>query len=137
MGFRPTPEIREWLEEAAKENQVSLSQEIENILERSFQEEKSRYEFCGGKLNFRMTQIIGMTISLIEEQTGKKWTKDSQTYADVKYAINGLLDQLGAKGRPDGLRTAKLTEIGRKTLDAVNETIRDTIKHRNSEKSES
>ena len=41
MGFRPTAEIRTKLEEAAAASGLSLTQEIERRLERSFGEEEN------------------------------------------------------------------------------------------------
>ena len=40
MGFRPTPEIREKLEAAARANGRSMSQEIEERLGQSFEQDR-------------------------------------------------------------------------------------------------
>ena len=127
MGFRPTPEIRRCLEEAAKETGVSLSREIEFRLERSFQEEKMRYEIFGNKFKFRLMQILAIAINLIEEQMGKKFTQDLQTHDEVKQAVTAFLDQFAPKNKSRGLRGAYATGIGLKTINELNETILKTL----------
>ena len=57
-SFRPTPAIRRRLENAAKANQRSLSQEIQARLEGSFLEEDARYAAFGGAKPYRLCQML-------------------------------------------------------------------------------
>ena len=66
MGFRPTPEVREKLEAAAKENGRSLSREVESRLEQSFLNEEAKYETFGGKHTYGLMRLLGSAVSLVE-----------------------------------------------------------------------
>ena len=95
MGFRPTPEVRAKLEEAAKENGRSLSREIESRLEQSFSNEEAKYETFGGKHTYSLMRLLGSAVSLVETGTGKKWRDDRATYRQAKATIDKILDGLG------------------------------------------
>ncbi len=67
MGFRPTPGIRGKLEEAAKANGRSMSQEVEHRLERSFEEDEAR----GGRNTNDVFKVMGAVAAHIQTRTGK------------------------------------------------------------------
>ncbi len=95
LGFRPTPEIRAKLEEAAAVADRSLSQEIESRLERSFEREESLYEAFGGRRSFTLGKVIANVASLIESSSGKNWRSHRQTFEEVRSAVMKVLEALG------------------------------------------
>ena len=105
MGFRPTPEIREKLEEASKANGRSMSQEVEHRLERSFTEEAN--------LEWAYKQIIGdealhraiMTVSFFArsspEDPWMPWHKDPALREEAANVFLVELDREAAKLNAD------------------------------------
>ena len=91
MGFRPTPEIREKLEEAANANGRSMSQEVEHRLEQSFEGD----EALGGRQFRAMFSLFGNAAVLIEQQTGKAHFEDWYTYVAVRNAWQHLIAGFG------------------------------------------
>ncbi len=96
MGFRPTPELRGELENAAAASGLSMTQEIERRLERSFAEEP------WSEPARLLMRLLGTAMSMVEQQTGKDAT-DYETYLAVQAAIDGVLNSLMPR-MPDGLR---------------------------------
>ncbi len=92
MGFRPTPEVREKIEEAAKANGRSMSQEVEHRLEQSFEGD----EALGGRQFRAMFGLFGNAAVLIEQQTGKSCFKDWNTWV----AAQGVWKHLGVTFGP-------------------------------------
>ncbi len=86
MGFRPTPEVREKIEEAAKAKGRSMSQEVEHRLEQSFEGEKA----LGGRQFRAMFSLFGNAAVLIEQQTGKSCFEDWNTWVAVQEAWKRL-----------------------------------------------
>jgi hypothetical protein len=64
MGFRPTPEVRAKLEQAAQANGRSMSQEVESRLEASFLKEEAKYDEFGGDAYYRLGLLL---VSVIQE----------------------------------------------------------------------
>jgi hypothetical protein len=97
MGFRPTPEIRKMLEESAKQNGRSMSQEVEAHLERSL--------LMGGLLTFmsgdpRTADFVRELLeakSLIEGHQGKTIWDDFESHEAMKTALKELLDERAPK----------------------------------------
>lgn len=103
MGFRPTLDIRQKLEEAAATSGRSMSQEIERRLERSFEEQARQediraavldqvYESFGGKGRFHIMHALEKAAMLVEERTGERFLFDRQTAELVKDAWSKILD---------------------------------------------
>ena len=125
LTTRITQELRERLEGAAEKTGRSLSQEIELRLEHSFALDSERYALFGGMVLYRVMALLATVINLVEEQTGKKWTKDPRTYAEVKDAIQVFFERF----RPEaarGLHGVFATSIGRTAVDAVFGYIQET-----------
>ncbi len=96
-GFRPTPEVRAKLEAAARENNRSLSSEIESRLERSLGQEEDLYQSFGGKHVYAMARMLAAAVMAAECQMGKRWQEDEETYHLAKGTIEALLGTLGPK----------------------------------------
>ena len=79
---RITPETRLRLEEAAKDANRSLAQEIEMRLERSFAEEANlqwAYEqFIGDEALHRAIMMASSLIRISQDETGVPWHRDSE-----------------------------------------------------------
>ena len=86
MGFRPTPGIRGKLEEAAKANGRSMSQEVEHRLERSFEEDEAR----GGRKTNDVLKVMGSVAAQIQTRKGKT-VADWQTGLTVGHAWKRLI----------------------------------------------
>lgn len=112
VGFKPTPEVRQKLQEAAAANDRSVSKEIETRLERTFGDD----ERFGGIATYRLMQIFGLAKQLIEDQTGKRFETDPGTYDEVTEAWVAILEKFrpkGAQKRSYGLLSPRLgRELG-------------------------
>ena len=87
MGFRPTPGIRGKLEEAAKANGRSMSQEVEHRLERSFEGD----EALGGlQLHGLLHFLVGVA-KIIQARNGKSASDDWKTGLAVRHAWKRLI----------------------------------------------
>jgi hypothetical protein len=71
LGFRPTPAIRQWLEQEAANNLRSLSAEIESRLEQSRRDEAALIETLGGKETYGILRVLGSVAAHIQTRTGK------------------------------------------------------------------
>ncbi len=91
MGFRPTPQIRAKLEQAAHENGRSMSQEVEARLEASFLDEEARNREMGGKELQALFRLLGAAAEIIEARTGRNWSEDWETGIAVFSAWQRLL----------------------------------------------
>ena len=101
MGFRPTAQVRRKLEEAAAASDFSMTQEIERRLERSFAEDDAKLAEFGDKMTYRLMKLLALAKEWVEEDAGKKMSKDWETFFGVWQAWQRLLIQLGPKP-PDG-----------------------------------
>jgi hypothetical protein len=101
MGFRPTPGIRGKLEEAAKANGRSMSQEIESRLERSFVE-------FGREDIFLVARLLATAIQTIEAVTGKIWMDDAGAHKHTQETCRTILDAF----RPPGIDVTESSTIG-------------------------
>ena len=101
MGFRPTPEIREKLEEAAKANGRSMSQEVEHRLERSFTEEANLEwaykQFIGDEALHRAIMMANHFIQISQEETGVPWHEDKELRREASEVYWIQLDTEAAK----------------------------------------
>ena len=118
MGFRPTPELRKKLENAAKESGLSLTQVVERRLDQSFLGDELLGGLFGEKATYHLMVMLGTIINLVQEQTGKKWAEDPRTYAEVIDAVSVFMEVF----RPadaKGLRGAFVTSIGRELVELI------------------
>lgn len=83
IGLRTTPELKERLERIAAATGRSLSQEIEFRLERSLQEDDALRREFGDERTQRILRIMAQAAAAIEDQHGKKWHEDWDTYYAV------------------------------------------------------
>ena len=94
LSIRTTEEGRSKLDDAAKFNGRSLSEEIDRRLEQSF----VRDELVGGIYNTVFLHRLGATIRDIEASTGQEWTKNEFTWWAVKKAVLLALNERRPKG---------------------------------------
>jgi hypothetical protein len=95
LTTRITASTRRHLEEAAEASGLSLSQEIERRLERSFKEDYADDEVIrerwGDKLTYRLTKILAEVKMLIEARTGQDTFEDWETAYAVEQAWRKLV----------------------------------------------
>ena len=96
LSMRTTNEGRERIKEAAEANGRSLSEEIENRLERSFQND----DRAGGFANAAFADLIGATIRDVEADTGLSWRSDQRTWQVAREMIVSQIDQRSPDNRP-------------------------------------
>lgn len=92
MGFRPSPNLRQQLEQAARSNHRSLSTEIESRLERSFVESNIRAEIGGTSETYNLMRLMAAAIGVAESFNGKKWQVDRTTNDQVRTLIEKVFD---------------------------------------------
>ncbi len=101
MGFRPTPEIREKVEEAAKANGRSMSQEVEHRLERSFTEEANLQwaykQIIGDEALHRAIMFANLSIRVSQEETGVPWYQDPESRKEAADLYSIQLETEAAK----------------------------------------
>src|SRR3954469_22594066 len=90
--FRVTEKLREQLQNAAAEANLSVSEEIERRLDSSFSGKSLVEELLGGPETLRLLMTIGQGVRLVEETTGKKWTNDYETAVAAKIAARSIID---------------------------------------------
>ena len=84
MGFKPTPDIRRRLQDAAAANDRSVSKEIETRLERSFADEEARYDDFGGRGGYEIFRVIGSAASALGKMVGKtKWWQEPRVFDEI------------------------------------------------------
>lgn len=98
LSMRTTNDGRERIKEAAEANGRSLSEEIENRLERSFQND----DRAGGFANAAFVDLIGATIRDVEADTGLSWRSDQRTWQIAREMIVAQIDQRSPDKRPTG-----------------------------------
>ncbi len=98
LGFRPTPDIRQRLEQATAVNFRSLSAEIESRLEMSFAKDDAE-----GKI-WRDTETLGIMRALaaaagaISGATKKNWLDSQTTFRSCRVAFDAILDAMEPRG---------------------------------------
>ncbi len=105
MGFRPTPEIREKLEEASKANGRSMSQEVEHRLERSFIEEANlewAYKhIIGDEALHRAIMAAALFTRTSPEDPWMPWHKDPALRKEAAHLFFVELEREAAKLNAD------------------------------------
>ncbi|WP_426433873.1 hypothetical protein [Bradyrhizobium genosp. P] len=93
INTRATPELRDWLEKAAKKSGRSLSQEIETRLRRTFREEADLAKEFGSADAARVFRAIAVTLDMIRnpENPDADWLHDPYAFALASDAIHQIL----------------------------------------------
>ncbi len=82
VTFRMKDDIKRRLQEAANSQGVSLSEEIENRVERTFLGEEA---YGGKELNGLLLLMVG-AVEIIQARTEKSWSSDWETSIAVRAA---------------------------------------------------
>jgi hypothetical protein len=93
INTRATPDLRSWLEKAAKKSGRSLSQEIETRLRRTFREEEDLAKAFGSAEAARVFQAMALTLNMIRnpENPEADWLHDPYAFALAAEAIHQTL----------------------------------------------
>jgi hypothetical protein len=93
INTRATPELRDWLEKAAKKSGRSLSQEIETRLRRTFREEEDLAKQFGSADAARVFTAIAQILNMMRnpENPDADWLHDPLAFALAADAINATL----------------------------------------------
>lgn len=131
LKVRMKEPLRACIEEAAREHGVSMNAEIVNRLARTFREEETAYAIFGSKLRYRQMQLLAVTVQLIEEQTGHKWTDDFETAEAVRAAFASFVEMFAKGEVPKGInRVTAGPSIGEATFWKLVESVRDADRKR-------
>ena len=95
FNTRIRSKLKSQLEHAAVKAGRSMSEEIEYRLEQSFVQETAARDAIGPSHVYPLMKMLGSTVTLIEEGTGKKWRDDRFTHVLVMKTIDRILDALG------------------------------------------
>jgi hypothetical protein len=143
-SHRITEPTRRGLEQAARVNDRSLSQEIELRLERSFAVEeaveKEKNQAHGGAFTHLVATAIGVVMASVEAKTGKSWHKDDSTFHEVEQAVFLLLRAfrpIGPKQGTDshqGVGSEAAAETLRKQADRFEGKIDEDVAERRRQK---
>ena len=93
MGFRPTVELREMIEQAAAHSGLSMTQEVERRLERSFSEEGYLALLYDDPNTAGFVRVFLDTKRLIEAHLEKSVWEDLESHEAMKSALKRLLAQ--------------------------------------------
>ncbi len=107
MGFKPTPDVRQQLREAATANNRSVSKEIEARLERSFSDDEARYDYFGGRVGYEIFRVLGSAASALGKTVGKTdWWQEPRIFdalaKEVCPALLGVFQKEVAKNKRAG-----------------------------------
>lgn len=103
FSTRITPELRAKLQAASASNSLSLSEEIERRLWRTFhldEDYERMFAGFGGRQNYAVCRLFAELMTQLSEATGKRWTDDTWTFDQVKEGILRLLRQWRPEGDP-------------------------------------
>jgi hypothetical protein len=92
LNLKTSPELRARIEEAARENELSMTQEVERRLIASFSFE----DRLGGSTMLDFFQASASAIKAVEGRTGKRWNEDTATW----HAAKAMLEQQFRNWRP-------------------------------------
>ena len=95
---RIQPDLRAALDQAAQENNRSLSQEVEKRLDESFKLPARMARDFGPPHIAAFSRLVSEVGQTVEVLTGKRWREDRFTFEALKSAVNILLDRLAAEG---------------------------------------
>ena len=126
INTRVTPDLRGWLEKAAKQSRRSLSQEIETRLRRTFREEEDLAKQFGSADAARVFAAIAQTLNMMRnpKNPDADWLHDPYAFAFAAEAINATSTWSGRRKRRTRSLAAGLgVEV--KPWDATTEVWRD------------
>ncbi|MDP6430327.1 MAG: TraY domain-containing protein [Rhodospirillales bacterium] len=93
---RVRDETKHLLQQSSRASGRSISEEIEFRLEQSFRDEEAKYNDFGGEIPYRSCQIFIAIAKIVEEESGKLWSKDKDTFLIASNAwINFFSTALG------------------------------------------
>ncbi|RTL71480.1 MAG: Arc family DNA-binding protein [Hyphomicrobiales bacterium] len=100
LAFRPPPDLKKRLVEAAEANGRTVSSEIERRLEHSLWREGEPQdianEAAGGAHNRALAFLIQRVAVGVEHECGRSWKDDPKVFAEVATSIVFLLQSMGA-----------------------------------------
>jgi hypothetical protein len=121
--FRVRENVRERLIAAAESSNLSVSEEIERILERHFTAVDTVAEMFGGKENAQLLFAFAVAIQELERVIRKPWWTDKSTCEALQGAIDLILQSFKAR-LPEGWKPTEgakyyppLAELSRKFID--------------------
>ena len=94
--FRVRENVRERLIAAAESSNLSVSEEIERLLERQLTVADTVAEMFGGKENAQLLFMFAVAIQEVERATGKPWWTDKSTCEALQGAVDLILQSLKA-----------------------------------------
>jgi hypothetical protein len=92
--FRVTDKLRSELIARAEGSGLSVSEEIERMLDQSINGAGIVAEVLGGPHNSALLLTIASAIRRVESSTGKKWNEDHDTNLAIRSAVKGVMDLL-------------------------------------------
>lgn len=93
LNLRTTKQIRDLLEQAAKNSGRSMAAEVEYRVAMSLMFDDGTSEHMG-KPMYELLHLFSTCIKAVENHTGKKWLEDPQTYREAVEAMYALLKNL-------------------------------------------
>jgi hypothetical protein len=121
--FRVRENVRERLIAAAESSNLSVSEEIERLLERQLTVIDTVAEMFGGKENAQLLFAFAVAIQELERIFGKPWWSDKLTCEALQRAIDAILQSHKAH-LPEGWKPTEgikhyppLADLGRKFID--------------------
>jgi hypothetical protein len=92
--FRVTDKLRNELIARAEASGLSVSEEIERMLDQSINGAGIVAEVLGGPHNSALLLTIASAIKTVENSTGKRWNEDHDTNLAIRSAVSGVMDLL-------------------------------------------
>lgn len=86
--FRLNEATRDRLMAAAEQSGRSMSEEIERRIDRSFEDVDLMLSYFGKPETLKLAHAIAMLARTVEAKSGKDWTSDADTKADLSGAIS-------------------------------------------------
>ena len=93
-------DTREWLEQSAKANKLSLSQQVERLLRRAWDEDRYIEKAFGSRRNFALMRLIAATAETI----GSRRRGTTRVQHSLSHRLFWRGDAGQAAGRETGLR---------------------------------
>ncbi len=118
LGFRPTPQTRQALEQAAEESGRSLSEEIEFQIQRAFAKEETNErlreeivngvrEKFGGMRLYEDIQFLAVGLRMVETYRGENWNASQEAVAQTQGLVARVLEWVAHTNAPTDLDSAE------------------------------
>lgn len=88
VKIRMRPRLRQALAESAAERGHSLNAEVVSRLDEAF---LSEWDIYGGPHTATLMKLLGLTVRMVEQMTGKTWDTDLETQHAMRRAVAGVL----------------------------------------------